>query len=86
MLKRLFCRHKNKTCVTNIHGDLRNDMDCCSVWECQRCGKIFLKDELEPSCYIVNFKLPHFIEKIIEEQEMKEKERQLTHQHEDKGE
>lgn len=58
-LKKLFCKHKNKICVSNIHGDLRNDMDCCSVWKCERCSKIFLKDELEPSCNIVNFKLPH---------------------------
>ena len=93
-LKKLFCKHKQKTCVSNIYGDLRNDIDCCSVWKCERCGKIFLRDEIEPSCYIVNFKLTHIIEKIKSWETEKakrdtacveEQDNQLTHQHESKG-
>ena len=72
-LKKLFCKHKKKICVSNIYGDLRNELDCCSVWKCERCGKIFLRDELEPSCSVANFKLCCSIENF-----------KLTH--EDKGE
>ena len=59
MFKKLFCKHKKKTCITNIYGDIRNHTDCCSVWKCERCNKIFLSDELEPSCKVVNFTLTH---------------------------
>ena len=65
MFKKLFCKHKKKTCITNIYGDVRNHMDCCSVWKCERCNKIFLSDELEPSCKVVNFTLTHQKDKEI---------------------
>ena len=58
-LRQVFCKHKKKVCVSNIHRDLINDIYCYSVWKCERCGKIFLKDELEPTCNVVNFKLTH---------------------------
>lgn len=59
MFKKLFCKHKEKFCVTNIHGDMINWIGCRSVWECKRCGKRFHSGKLEPSCSIVNFKLTH---------------------------
>ena len=59
MFKKLFCKHKKKTCITNIYGDVRNHMNCCSVWKGERCNKIFLSDKLEPSCKVVNFTLTH---------------------------
>ena len=60
-LKRLFCKHKEKFCVTNIHGDWIIYLGCRSVWECKRCGKRFFSGKLDPSCDVVNFekKLTH---------------------------
>lgn len=62
MFKKLFCKHKEKFCVTNIHGDFINYLACRSVWECKECGKRFFSNKLEPSCDVVNFtikKLSH---------------------------
>lgn len=55
LFKRLFCKHNEKVCITNIYGDLINDWNCRSVWECKKCGKMFRSDELEESCDVVNF-------------------------------
>ena len=55
IFKQLFCEHRDKKCITNIHGDLINLLECRSVWECNKCGKIFNHKELEPTCSIVNF-------------------------------
>lgn len=57
MCKRLFCKHKTMTCITNIYGDCINYYGCRSIWECKRCGKRFRSDKLEPSCEVINFKL-----------------------------
>lgn len=57
MIKRLFCKHKRIYCATNIHGDMRNDFDACSVWVCDKCGKIFLSDDLSQNCEFINFTL-----------------------------
>lgn len=57
LLKRLFCKHEEKFCVTNIHGDMINYLNCRSIWECKNCGKRFKKDELCEDCNYVNFRL-----------------------------
>ena len=59
MWKKLFCRHEHKTCITNIYGDMINDLMCRSVWKCERCDKSFFSDKVEPSCEVVNFTLTH---------------------------
>ena len=56
-LKKLFCKHKNKKCITNIYGDLRNDFDCMSIWECENCGKLFLNSKLNRNCKVINFNI-----------------------------
>lgn len=53
--KKLFCRHKNQICITNIYGNLINHMNCRSVWQCERCGKYFYNNKLEPRCETINF-------------------------------
>ena len=55
IFKRPLCKHEEQYCVTNIYGDMINSLDCRSVWECQKCGKRFRKDILDPNCTIVNF-------------------------------
>lgn len=57
ILKKIFCRHKEKVCVTNIYGDLINDYNARSIWECTRCKRLFRSYSLEPSCDIINFNL-----------------------------
>lgn len=54
-LKRLFCKHKEKVCITNIYGAVILDYNCRSIWKCKNCGKMFKSDELEESCDVVNF-------------------------------
>ena len=53
---RLFCKHKEKFCVTNIYGDWINSLNCRSVWECKKCGKRFRMSQLCSDCEYVNFK------------------------------
>lgn len=55
-IKRLRCKHEDKKCITNIHGDLRNIYKCCSIWECENCGKWFRVDKVEPTCNYSNFR------------------------------
>ena len=55
IFKHLFCEHRDKKCITNIHGDLINLLECRSVWECSKCGRRFNHEELDPTCNIVNF-------------------------------
>ena len=54
--KRLFCKHEEKFCVTNIHGDMINHLNCRSIWECKKCGKRFKSNKLDTDCKYVNFK------------------------------
>ena len=54
--KRLFCKHKEKICVTNIYGDFINYLNCRSVWECKNCGKRFRSGQLNKDCEYVNFR------------------------------
>ena len=54
--KRLFCKHEEKFCVTNIHGDMINHLNCRSVWECKKCSKRFKSNKLDTDCKYVNFK------------------------------
>ena len=54
--KRLFCKHEEKFCVTTIHGDVINHLNCRSIWECKNCGKQFNSNKLVPDCKYVNFK------------------------------
>jgi ribosomal protein L37AE/L43A len=54
--KRLFCKHEEKFCVTNIHGDMINHLNCRSIWECKKCGKQFKSNKLDTDCKYVNFK------------------------------
>ena len=56
LLKRLFCKHEEKFCVTNIHGDMINRLNCRSIWECKKCGKRFKSNELCKDCNYVNFR------------------------------
>ncbi len=55
-IKRLFCKHEEKFCVTNIHGDMINHLNCRSIWECKKCGKRFKNNKLDIDCKYVNFK------------------------------
>lgn len=60
MFKKLFCKHKNIRCLTNLYGDFINchstaSKICRSVWLCKDCGKVIKKERLEPSCKTVNF-------------------------------
>ena len=55
--KRLFCKHKSKKCITNIYGDMINDLNCRSVWECEKCGKLFFSSELNQNCKVINFNI-----------------------------
>lgn len=54
IFKRIFCKHNYKT-ITNIHGDLRNTFNCCSIKECINCGKRKKSNELDNNCNVVNF-------------------------------
>lgn len=59
-LKRLFCRHKNKKCITNLYGDVVNMLSTDkhiyrSVWKCTNCGKCFYSEKLDPDCMIINW-------------------------------
>ena len=56
MIFKKFCSHKRIRCVTNLYGDIRNDFNCCSIWECEKCGKVFLSDNICEDCKVVNFK------------------------------
>ena len=60
LLKSLFCLHKNKECITNLHGDVVNMVSTKrhiyrSVWRCTRCGKCFYSEHLDPDCVTVNW-------------------------------
>ena len=55
MFNVLKCKHEHLKCVTNIHGDMINALDCRSIWECRECGKRLRKDTLDLNCNIVNF-------------------------------
>ena len=57
ILKQIFCRHKEITCITNLHGDLINIYECRSLWECKRCKKVIKSKELNKQCKYVNFHL-----------------------------
>ena len=64
MFKRLFCKHKNKKCLSNFHGDyidivspLFSNKIYRSAWQCQDCGKIIYSTSLEPACKIVNWEI-----------------------------
>ena len=54
-MKQLFCRHKNKICITNIYGDCINIFGCRSIWKCVKCNKRFRSDKLNEDCKIINF-------------------------------
>lgn len=56
LFKRLFCKHKEKTCITNIHGDWINIYNCRSIWKCKKCKKLIKSNELVKDCKFVNFK------------------------------
>ena len=56
IFKKLFCKHKDIICITNIYGNLINTMNCRSVWECKDCGKRFKSNSLCKNCNYVNFK------------------------------
>ena len=56
IFKKLFCKNEEKFCVTNVHGDLINFLNCRSVWECKKCGKRFKSAKLCEDCNYVNFK------------------------------
>lgn len=58
--KKLFCPHKEKVCITNLHGDVVNLMSTKkhiyrSVWRCSRCGKCFYSEKLDPDCVTSNW-------------------------------
>lgn len=55
MFRRLFCRHKRISCISNFYGDAINDMNCRSLWECDRCKKLFMSDNLCSDCKYINF-------------------------------
>ena len=59
--KKLFCKHKNQTCVTNLYGDLiyvysTRKTIARSIWKCEDCNKEIIKSTLEFSCNISNFR------------------------------
>lgn len=61
-IKSLFCLHKNKECITNLHGDIVNLMSnkkhiYRSVWRCTKCGKCFYSSKLDPECNTINWYL-----------------------------
>lgn len=55
LFRRLFCKHHNQKCITNIYGDLINDYDCRSIWKCLNCGQLIKSDELCKDCKTINF-------------------------------
>ena len=62
VFKRLFCKHQNKTCLTNFHGDVIHWVSygnkiIRSAWTCKDCGKIIYSEYLEPSCNVINWNL-----------------------------
>lgn len=59
MFRKLFCKHKRIHCITNLFGDMRNDFNCCSVWACDKCGKMFLSDDFSQNCDLINFTIKY---------------------------
>lgn len=54
------CKHNNKRCITNLHGDFIDVMSGYkdiyrSVWFCKDCGKFFLDKRLDKTCNSSNF-------------------------------
>lgn len=45
LFKRLFCSHRIKF-LRDIYGDSINHYDARSIYECEKCGKIFKSNEL----------------------------------------
>lgn len=56
LIKKLFCVHSEKECITNLHGDYINHYNCRSIYRCNKCGKQFKSMQLNSSCEYVNFK------------------------------
>lgn len=49
-IRRLFCRHESATFVRGIYGDEINlGGGKRSVWHCQSCGSVVLRDDLHPA-------------------------------------
>lgn len=45
--KRLFCWHRHRVWVRNIHGDeILLSGGKRAIWKCKRCGALFHDDEL----------------------------------------
>lgn len=56
MCKSWFCKHKEKVTLTNIYGDMINQVNCRCIKRCTKCGKRFFVNELDGKCKIVNFR------------------------------
>jgi len=61
IIKRLFCRHTDKICISNIYGDFINIMSSPkkitrSIWKCNSCGKYLYESKLDPTCKRINGK------------------------------
>ena len=61
ILKQLFCKHENKTCLTNCYGDYIDIASgykfptIRSIWKCKDCGKIIKSQYLVKDCSVINW-------------------------------
>lgn len=60
IIQRIFCKHENKRCLTNIHGDYINHVSSGrriyrSIWGCPDCGRIIMSEYLDDNCEYVNW-------------------------------
>ena len=60
-IQRIFCKHENKRCLTNVAGDYifyvsTNSRHVYrSIWGCPDCGKIIMSEYLDDNCEFVNW-------------------------------
>lgn len=59
-IKRLLCKNHEYETVTNIGGDMINQLSTFkhtvrSIKRCKHCGKTIRSTELDPDCDVVNF-------------------------------
>ena len=51
IIQKIFCKHENKRCLTNIYGDYINHVSSGrriyrSIWGCPDCGRILISEEI----------------------------------------
>ena len=60
-IKSIFCKHKEKECLTNFNGEYINIVSTFfktyrSAYQCKCCGKIIFDTELNLDCKTINWR------------------------------